>query len=131
MPGKYYLKHMVYRSFDNAQKVNNLNDNYKSIIRLNAVDYLRRTNDSTDEKVQYLKGLTHDVYRHGRKYKYDCSLSNADISEIIRTVQDDELHQAYFGTTIKEQDSKNNTYLVVLLVGLLIFVIFILHTCSP
>ena len=52
-----------------------LNKNYRSALINNAVAYLQKTNDSMDEKVMYLRKLTYGVYRYGRKYKYDCSLS--------------------------------------------------------
>jgi len=101
----------------------------KYAIKKNAIDYLRNTSDDMDKKVIYLKGLTHDVYRYGTKYKYDCNLSSSDISNIIRSVYNDKLHIAYFGKTINEFDSQNAIAIFVL-VGIIIIIFVLLRACA-
>ena len=126
MRGRYYARHTVYHTINNRQRNKNLNENYKSEIKRNAIDYLRKSDESTDNKVTYLRGLTHDVYRYGRKYKYECNLSSLDVSYIIRSVNDDELHKAYFGKTIAETNAANvRISLWIILVAVLFFVFLI------
>lgn len=126
MPGKYYLKHTINHSIDNKNRINNLNNNYKNVIKQNAIDYLKNTNENAYKKANYLKNLTHDVYRYGRKYRYECNLSNSDIDTIIRIVNDNELHKVYFNNTIEEADILNRKILFIVLAVLAFIVLLIL-----
>jgi hypothetical protein len=129
MRGRYYLKHTINHTVDNQYKIKQLNENYKSMIKKNAVDYLRNTSDDVNKKVIYLKGLTHDTYRYGTKFKYDCNLNSSDISGIIRSICDDKLYYAYFGKTIDEYDSQN-AIVIFIVVGLIIVIFVLLRACS-
>lgn len=107
MRGRYYAKHTVNHIVENQYKIKKRNEAFKTILKTNAIEYIKKTDISIDEKVDYLKGLTHDTYRYGTKYKYECNLKSTDISSIIRSTNDDELYKAYFGRTIKEENDLN------------------------
>lgn len=121
MRGRYYARHAIYHSIDNQHRINKLNENYKSITKRQAISYLKIPELCLKEKVVYLNSLTQDNYRYGRKYKYKCNLNSSEISQIIRIVNDNELHKAYFGKTISEFDKSNAIFLGVF-VGVILFV---------
>lgn len=128
MRGRYYAKHTINHFVDNQLKIKKLNENYKSVIKRNAINHLK--NDiPLNERVAYLRGLTHDVYRYGRKYKYKCNLTASDISYIIRSINDDELHVAYFGMTVKEYNSDNLGISIAICV-VFAFIIILFKACS-
>ncbi len=129
MRGRYYLKHTINHMVDNSHRAKKSNEHYKSIIKQNAIDYLRNSKDTTDKKVAYLKGLTHDVYRYGTKYKYNCNLNNSDIRQIILKVNDDKLYFAYFGSTIQKDTTLtlSDVVIFVVIVGILAW---ILNSCT-
>lgn len=126
MRGRYYARHTVYHTVDNRERNKRLNENYKKMLKQQAIDYLKKSNDSIDKKVDYLRSLTHDTYRYGTKYKYECNLKSTDISYIIRSANDEELFKAYFGRTIKEDNELNMKIMIGLgLASVLIIVLFI------
>ncbi len=88
MRGKYYLKHTINHSVDNQTRNKNLDNAYKNSLKNDAIQYIRKSDVSIEEKVKYLKNLTHDIFRYGTKYKYNCSLSTVDISQIIKSCGD-------------------------------------------
>jgi hypothetical protein len=69
------------------------------------IKYLKSPNDNLDRKVEYLNGLTNNLYRYGSKYKYDCHLSKFQVLEILNNVKDNELYKAYYH---KEKEINNN-----------------------
>ena len=123
MPGRFYFKHTLNHIVDNQLRINQLNISYKKSIIANAIQYLSTTSDNQEEKVIFLQKLTHDTYRYGRKYKYDCNLHRSEIGRIIKTVGDEDLFVAYFGHT-KQDDSFK-----IVAVIFIIF-IFVILLCS-
>lgn len=125
MPGKYYAKHTLNHFSDNQDKKNKLNDNFRNFIIEQAIAHLKNSDDDIDKKVAYLKDQTHDVFRYGRKYRYDCSLSNYHIEKIIRNIGDEDLYHAYFGKTFQEADNQNAIIVfVIIAVIIFLFVVF-------
>jgi uncharacterized membrane protein len=130
MRGKYYLKHTINHMVDNDERIRQLNANYKAAVKEKAIKYLKNaTNSTVSDKVEYLNSLTHDVFRFGKKYRYDCSLKYEDISQIIIEVKDDELCKAYYGKDIKSYISDHNRNMVILIVGIFALV-FLLYACT-
>lgn len=128
MPGKYYFKHAVFHTVDNRDRINALNENFKNMIKQNALNYLRTTEDSLEKQAEFLKSLTHDNYRVGNKYKYDCSLNIIEISSLIRVVNNNELHKMVLGKSFEEYDQQNITFWVV--IGIILVLGAFLYACS-
>jgi hypothetical protein len=117
--GKYYAKHTINHLVDSRSKINELNENYKKFTINNAVSYLGTTTDTIDEKIKYLNSLTHDNFRIGRKYKYDCSLNNSQIKKIIKSIGDEILFATYFGHSIQEDNQ--NTLIITIVCVIILF----------
>lgn len=123
MPGRYYAKHTLNHTIDNQDKIKQLNNAFKSMTVNYANEYLRTTTDSIDQKIVYLRNLQTNNYRHGRKYKYDCNLSEYEIKQLIKNVGDEELFTAYAGLSISQDNDRNNTILAIIVLAIIVLCI--------
>lgn len=113
MRGRRYLNGMIRNSLHTKSTNDSKNNAFKQMIIENQIQFIKNGYPDIGSKVNELKDLTHDLYRVGYKYKYDCSLTNSEISMIICSARDDKLHLAYFGKTIADSHNMYGCYLVI------------------
>ena len=120
--GRYYLKHTINHQVDNRMRIEEANKRFKAAARIEAINYLSDANVSLEEKISYATSLK-DLYRYGRKYKYHCGFTNA---EIVRILSESGNDINLFPQTLQLQEEKKQNAVLCVISGIIVVILMCL-----